>query len=57
MRVYEEKEIVAKQIDPSKIMQVGMGFWASKTMLTAVSLGLFTHLADREVSGRRLNLN
>jgi len=54
MRVYEEKEIVAKQIDPSKIMQVGMGFWASKTLLTAVSLGLFTHLANREVSGQEI---
>lgn len=54
MRVYEEKEIVAKQIDPSKIMQVGMGFWASKTLLTAVSMGLFTHLANREVTGQEI---
>lgn len=45
MRVHEAKEDVAKQIDPSKIMQVGMGFWASKTLLTAVNLGLFTLLA------------
>jgi len=37
-------------IDPSKIMQVGMGFWASKTLLTAVKLGLFTHLAQEELS-------
>lgn len=54
MRVYEEKEIVAKQIDPSKIMQVGMGFWASKILLTAVTMGLFTHLANREVSGQEI---
>jgi hypothetical protein len=27
-------------IDPSHIMQVGMGFWASKTLLSAVELEL-----------------
>lgn len=54
MRVDEEKAVAAKQIDPSKIMQVGMGFWASKTLLTAVSMGLFTHLANREVSGQEI---
>lgn len=31
------------QID--HIMQVGMGFWASKTLLSAVELGVFTELA------------
>ena len=30
--------------DPSLIMQVGMGFWPSKTLLSAVELGLFTAL-------------
>lgn len=42
------------QIDPSKIMQVGLGFWASKTLLTAVNLGLFTHLAGGEKSGKEI---
>lgn len=37
--------------NPSKIMEVGMGFWASKTLLTAVNMGLFTHLAKDELSG------
>ncbi len=32
-------------MDPSHIMQVGMGFWASKTLLSAVELQLFTVLA------------
>jgi predicted ArsR family transcriptional regulator len=27
------------------IMQVGLGFWSSKTLLSAVELGLFTTLA------------
>ena len=51
MRVLEEKEIVAKQIDPSKIMQVGTGFFASKTLLTAVNMSLFTLLAQGKLSG------
>ncbi len=54
MRVLEEKEIVAKQIDPSKIMQVGTGFFASKTLLTAVNMELFTLLAQGEMPGREI---
>ncbi len=34
-----------KQLDPSHIMQVGMGFFASKTLLSAVELGVFTVLS------------
>jgi precorrin-6B methylase 2 len=30
---------------PEKIMQVGLGFWGSKTLLSAIELGLFTELA------------
>ena len=35
------------ELDPSRIMEVGAGFWASKTLLSAVELGLFT-LLDAE---------
>lgn len=42
------------QINPSKIMQVGMGFWASKTLLTAVSMNLFTHLGQGPKSGKQI---
>jgi predicted O-methyltransferase YrrM len=35
---------MAGQLDPAHIMQVGMGFWASKTLLSAVELELFTEL-------------
>jgi len=31
---------------PEHILQIGMGFWASKTLLSAVELGLFTLLGD-----------
>src|SRR5262245_15690424 len=43
------------------IMQVGLGFWASKTVLSAVELGLFTELArgplDAETLRARLGLH
>jgi hypothetical protein len=32
---------------PDHIMQVGLGFWASKTLLSAVEMELFTELARR----------
>lgn len=32
---------------PEKIMQIGLGFWGSKTLLSAIELGLFTDLAGR----------
>src|SRR3954466_10708741 len=37
--------------DPSQIMQVGMGFWPSKTLLSAVELELFTKLQDDALTG------
>lgn len=33
-------------VTPEHIMQVGMGFWASKTLLSAVELGVFSTLAN-----------
>jgi hypothetical protein len=35
-------------------MQVGMGFFASKTLLSAVELGLFTELAKRPMTGAEI---
>lgn len=32
-------------LSPDHIMQVGTGFWASKTLLSAVEMGVFTELA------------
>lgn len=34
-------------VSPEHIMQVGLGFWASKTLLSAVEMELFTELAKR----------
>jgi hypothetical protein len=42
------------QADPSHIMQVGMGFWASKAVLSAVELELFTHLGDESMTGEQV---
>jgi len=42
------------QVDPSHIMEVGMGFWASKTLLTAVKMELFTHLSEKTMNGEEI---
>src|SRR4051812_12315993 len=34
-------------IAPDKILQLGSAFWGSKTLLSAIELGLFTHLAQQ----------
>jgi hypothetical protein len=50
-----------KMPDPSHIMEVGMGYMASKALLTAVKLGLFTELGSSSMSATelkaRFNLN
>ena len=46
---------------PEDILRLGMGFWASKTLLSAVELGVFSELAkaptDLETLSRRLGLH
>ena len=41
-------------VAPEKIMQLGLGFWGSKTLLSAVELGLFTELANGPLSADEL---
>lgn len=36
----------AAQVTPDAIMQLGLAFWGSKTLLSAVELGAFSELAD-----------
>lgn len=43
-----------EHVTPDAIMQLGFGFWASKALLTAVELGLFTVLADGPRTGASL---
>jgi len=46
---------------PEHIMQIGLGFWASKTLLSAVEMEIFTELAkhpeDLETLTGRLGLH
>jgi hypothetical protein len=48
-------------VAPDRIMELGLGFWAAKALLSAVELGLFTELArcpmDGEALRRRLGLH
>jgi hypothetical protein len=41
-------------LTPDKILQLGLGFWASKTLLSAVELGLFTELAKGSLDANTL---
>lgn len=36
----------SKNVSPSPIMQMATGFWVSKTLMSAVELGVFTKVAD-----------
>jgi hypothetical protein len=40
--------------DPSRILEVGFGFWGSKVLLTAIELEVFTTLGDRSMTGEEL---
>ena len=40
-----------REISPDQILQIGFGFWASKTLLSAVELELFSLLADGPKTG------
>jgi predicted O-methyltransferase YrrM len=42
------------ELNPAHIMQVGGGFWASKTLLSAVGLELFTELGAESLSGEEI---
>lgn len=41
-------------LSPAKIMEVGMGFWPAKVLLSAVELGVFTTLGDKAMTGGEL---
>lgn len=41
-------------VTPESIMQLGLGFWGSKTLLSAIELDLFTELAKAPLSAQEL---
>ncbi|WP_447984713.1 methyltransferase [Nitrospira sp. Nam74] len=53
--------MATRQATPEAIMQLGIGFWGSKTLLSAVELGLFTELVkgplDATALSKRLQLH
>ncbi len=56
------ERVAGEQVTPDAIMQLGLGFWGAKTLLSAVELGLFTELATAGPQGaedlrRRLGLH
>lgn len=50
--------MATRPLCPAKIMQLGVGFWGSKALLSAIELGLFTVLArgPRDAETLRLQL-
>ena len=54
-------EAAIDELRPDHILQVGLGFWASKTLLSAVEMEVFTELAkhpqDLETLRGRLGLH
>ncbi|MGH7257844.1 MAG: methyltransferase [Nitrospiraceae bacterium] len=53
--------MATRQVTSERILNLGLGFWGSKTLLSAVELGLFTELAkgplDANVLTKRLALH
>ncbi len=51
----------AGSLNPTRIIEVALAFWSSKTLLSAIELGLFTELAkgplEAEALWERLGLN
>lgn len=42
------------EVTPDRIMQLGMAFWGSKTLLSAVELGVFSELAKQPLDAQAL---
>ncbi|CAN5755128.1 hypothetical protein BH20ACI3_BH20ACI3_25510 [soil metagenome] len=42
-------------VTPDRIMQLGLGFWGSKTFLSAIELALFTELANGPLEAQRVS--
>src|SRR5690349_18326390 len=54
MRSQKIGVVMAEQPDPSRILQIGSGFWPAKVLLSAVELELFTRLAKGAATGAGL---
>ena len=45
---------LTEEQSPARILELGMAFWGSKTLLSAVELGLFSLLAQAPRTGREI---
>ncbi|HET6621337.1 MAG TPA: methyltransferase [Dongiaceae bacterium] len=54
MKTGEPATAAHAEVSPDHIMRIGMGFWASKVLLSAVEFGVFTHLSEGPKSGPEL---
>ena len=54
--VYGEGEasLAMTTVSPARIMEVGMGFWPAKVLLSAIELRLFTTLGSTSLTGAQL---
>lgn len=50
----EREGVDTAQLTPGRIMQLGLGFWGSKALLSAVELGVFTELAKEPLDAKML---
>lgn len=50
----EREGVDTAQLTPGRIMQLGLGFWGSKVLLSAVELGVFTELAKEPLDAKML---
>lgn len=41
-------------VTPERVLQLGLGFWASKAVLTAVEVGIFSELAQQRLAAEEL---
>ncbi|PWU79809.1 MAG: hypothetical protein DLM72_15420 [Candidatus Nitrosopolaris wilkensis] len=53
-----QSEAPPNNISPSAIMQMATGFWVSKTLMTAVGLGVFTKISayQKNNNGKSMTL-
>ena len=49
-----QMKFISHELTSDKIMQLGLGFWGSKTFLSAIELGVFTELAKGPQDGESL---
>lgn len=51
-----ENEVDEISLSPDRLLQIGMGFWPAKVLLTAVKMGLFTVLSRGGMSSVEIQL-